>query len=901
MHAVIEDSDGYIWFAGPSGLTRYDGVRLKTMGKPDGLSTQGLRALALASDNSIWVGTDLGIDRVTQDGGVASIVPPESWIYGFVESMASVGDDVWIGTSHGVVRWNPEGGIEAQEETSGHLISALQFDGRRLWAAGPGLGLRFYGDGGWKAPTADGWKAVGPITTLAVEPDGSLLVGGQRGLASCNSNGSLRWTLQNPSEGEAVSAVLMANEELWVGIHGELRLYRRRAEVWAVDQVVMSDVLVNEIMQDSQDNIWVATDSSGIRKISSLRHAVSSPTTPCRTQVYSIRRTTDGTFFIGGEQCSWQMDLLGGKVRRFESLDRLGVWDLIKDLNGASWAATDTGLYRQPAGGLFSRVDPQIPILGVPVRVLLERDDALWVGTVAGLATITDGVQAEVRDSERRSLGYVYTLVEDPVGRLWIGTIGRGLWRESENGTFSQFSNDSVQPLGNVYSISFANDGRAAVIQDNRIVILASDMTVLQSIMGGPVAGWSATFTENNELWVGSSNGLLLYDLSSGTQRRRLTSPMGLAGYEFTTSRSLFQNPDGSLVCGLDSGISVVDTGALNQISVYPEVRLSEVVWRNTTPRQKDGELSVDHGRWRVEFYFSSPWFIEETGLHFRHRLVGFDDAWSDSRPRDAFPVEYTGLPSGTYELEGQAYSPLVGRGPPSTLLSFQVKAPWWRRPWMIPAWTLLVVFLTTVLWRWRTRRLRLLAQSLEARVNQRTAELREANLELERVATHDHLTGLPNRRSLFDRSVRFLAIACRRKEPFGLVMFDIDRFKEVNDRFGHREGDRALVHIATTASQALREGDEIFRYGGEEFIILLTHGPAGGFCAAAERVREQLENHQFVLQSKETISITASFGVTAWDPSDDDVDSMIIRADEALYRAKKTRNAVAELNLSSF
>jgi diguanylate cyclase (GGDEF)-like protein len=154
---------------------------------------------------------------------------------------------------------------------------------------------------------------------------------------------------------------------------------------------------------------------------------------------------------------------------------------------------------------------------------------------------------------------------------------------------------------------------------------------------------------------------------------------------------------------------------------------------------------------------------------------------------------------------------------------------------------------------------------------------------DVRRQAMTDDLTGLANRRALDAAMSQLLAAAQRNGRPFAVVMVDLDHFKAVNDRYGHRAGDDALVAMAFTLRAGLRVPDLPFRYGGEEFCLLLPDTDADGAHTLAERLRERVAEGGAVHPG-----LTASFGVALWAPGDT-ADALFGRADQALYRAKAT------------
>ena len=155
--------------------------------------------------------------------------------------------------------------------------------------------------------------------------------------------------------------------------------------------------------------------------------------------------------------------------------------------------------------------------------------------------------------------------------------------------------------------------------------------------------------------------------------------------------------------------------------------------------------------------------------------------------------------------------------------------------------------------------------------------------------ARTDDLTGLANRRALDEEIARALAGARSTGRPFGVVMVDVDRFKFINDTHGHGVGDATLAAFSTRLAGVLRGLDRAYRYGGEEFCLLLDDTDLAGARTLAQRAREQV-----MLPFEGTMrALTASFGVTAWQ-AEDTVDTLFHRADRALYAAKSNgRNRV--------
>ena len=159
--------------------------------------------------------------------------------------------------------------------------------------------------------------------------------------------------------------------------------------------------------------------------------------------------------------------------------------------------------------------------------------------------------------------------------------------------------------------------------------------------------------------------------------------------------------------------------------------------------------------------------------------------------------------------------------------------------------------------------------------------------------SVRDSLTGCFNRKHALEVIDAELRRARRSQMPLSMVMFDLDHFKRVNDRYGHLGGDAVLAAVGARMKAVLRGSDLKCRYGGEEFLILLPDTPVAGARRVAETLRREIEQHP-VGWNDHAIQVTASFGVTAITPGEVDPLVIMARADSALYRAKEEgRNCV--------
>lgn len=180
----------------------------------------------------------------------------------------------------------------------------------------------------------------------------------------------------------------------------------------------------------------------------------------------------------------------------------------------------------------------------------------------------------------------------------------------------------------------------------------------------------------------------------------------------------------------------------------------------------------------------------------------------------------------------------------------------------------------------------------IRKQLEMRNDELDELNQKLRVIAIHDQLTGLYNRHFMVEQIERQRELFARHDNMCCIVLFDIDHFKQINDRYGHAVGDDVLVAFSRRVEVLLRQGDVLGRYGGEEFLLLLPMIDLSAALHLAERIRCALADSPVILKSEE-ITVTASFGVAQLERGED-ADDWLIRVDQALYRAKEHgRNCV--------
>jgi diguanylate cyclase (GGDEF)-like protein len=174
----------------------------------------------------------------------------------------------------------------------------------------------------------------------------------------------------------------------------------------------------------------------------------------------------------------------------------------------------------------------------------------------------------------------------------------------------------------------------------------------------------------------------------------------------------------------------------------------------------------------------------------------------------------------------------------------------------------------------------------------EKNRDLVDENHKLHVLSIEDPLTGLPNRRAMEIDIRHAAAVAQRRSEPYSIALIDLDYFKKYNDHYGHQAGDDALIHVAHTLKESKRDSDKLFRYGGEEFLLLMPFTKLDGAVIAAQRLIKGVSSSRYAHSESAFGFLTISVGVAS--NNNEYWEAVVEQADSALYDAKeKGRNTV--------
>jgi diguanylate cyclase (GGDEF)-like protein len=584
--------------------------------------------------------------------------------------------------------------------------------------------------------------------------------------------------------------------------------------------------------------------------------------------VRTLAEAADGTLWLGcAPTLLVHLDPATGAVRRFGAAEGVTggkILDLLVAGNGDVWVATrGSGLLRKPRGEDAFR---PVPSPRDTMFVSEDRSGRIWFGGRGPGARLSVGRPSQWRHFTTADglLGNDLMLIQEtPDGGMWVAYADSpGLSR-----------------------VRLQGDG--LVVLEHRTQ--SSGLTGITYFLG---------FDRRGRLWRGTGGGI---DVLGDEGVLHFDTSDGLVGDD-CAFQAFWADAGGDVLVGTSRGLGRYRAGEEGTPPAPPTTLIVEARLGSRAMGQGDPELTVPRRLDTLWVRFSGLSFANERRVAHQVRLLGLETDWVDSGARE---VRYPALPPGRYLFEARARIGEREWGP-AARLRFRILPAWWETWPARGLQAVLALALVAGFFRLRLRRLQRQKERLARLVSERTADLRVANDELQRLSQSDALTGLANRRAFDGRLARALARARRDGTEMTLLLLDLDCFKQFNDRYGHPAGDECLRRVAGVLGSAGRRPDDLAaRYGGEEFGLVLPGAGPRVARSIADRIRHEVVGLAIPHDASTVAPVaTVSIGVASTTPGvEATAASLLAAADEALYRAKaKGRNRVelAELDPSA-
>jgi len=866
VNDIYRGKDGNIWLGLTEGLVRLDWATKKyTLFTPDpadpkSTASNSVRTIAEDHEGNIWAGTDQGIYRLNPASGTAMRYrndpkDPHS-IANDLTRRIYVDQQGWVWTG------SDSGGVSLYNEDKDNF-SRFSYEDDIPGSLSSNTIRRIYEDN-----IGNIWVGTYPSGVNVYDRATDVIHSYRRVL--------------DPAHGLLDNNVEAVEEDkegnLWIGAGGVSR-YDPKTETFThymhtegADTKVSTGALLNGLI-DSDGEIRFGSWAHGILKFNPKTDRFDEIPTDT-TQVERGQRT--------GRLLNDQM-----------------VWSVYEDKQKTLWIATHfNGLTKfDKKTGVYSFYphNPEDPTsISCPVVWITFEDSKgrFWVGTAYGLnlmdrekgifkryVPMTDTAKGLVN-------GSILSIAEDHKGRLWFGTdMGLHLYQPDTN-SFTVFDTKDGFADHSIRTIIEDEFGNLWLGTNNGVVMFNPDSKVVRNyvryngmVIGGVATG-AAVATKSGEMVFGTRNGLYIFDPQKLTSNKKIP-PVVLTDFRLFTQK--------------------VSVGA-------PDKILTKVI----TQTEK---LTLDYTQSMISFSFAALNFREPEKNQYAYKLEGFDDQWRQvDNQRTAL---YTNLPAGTYLFHVKASNNDGLWNEKGASVTLVILPPPWKTWWAYCLY--IAAFIGLLLWFVYSQHKKVLnerktSRELENKVADRTVELKNKNQELElaykqleAISLSDPLTGLNNRRYLQKLMPMDIAKVQReyerkflnnppKKPSLDLTFFilDVDYFKSVNDLYGHAAGDHLLVQLSNVLTTICRESDCVVRWGGEEFLIVSRFSEREDAALMAERIRSNIERHDFTLPDGRVLKKTCSIGFACFPFFPDEPvalswEQVVDIADHALYAAKKS------------
>ncbi len=889
VRSISQDSLGYIWLATQYGLNRFDGVQFEHFTKESHrqLASNGITRLFADSRGYMWVGTKAGLsgfDPITLKFDRYQIL---SEVTAIIEVRPG---EIWV-AADSLFRLR-DGKVSRVEQVRSQ-VSQLELVKDQVWVASAEKLIRIDIEGNSESFPLPAELMQTPLYDLYWTEKG-LHIAGEAGFYHLEHSGDIK-KCQLPDQNNTAVYKLLRDSRgnSWISSHRKL-FHRHPKQDW---QHITGDELgsypwFSDIFEDKDQNIWLASFSDGIYRatVGHIRRVVPEQADPV---IRSVVVSPDNTLLIAGQSAVGELSI-DGQYHPLLDASQLGastVHDVYWPNADQMWLATDHGVQRYQRGK--AELLPQFDNLtGFTVRVLQpDTTDGLWVGGVMGLYHYRNAqLTPFALNSELESRNI--TVLQQQQQSLVFGTT-RGLYQYQQHrltrlGVGTALYNSYITALLILPDSTII----AATLDDGIFVALPQQAQWLQwhaanGLPQNPVVSLTLD-ADTDTLWVSSQKGIFRINVSqlSKLKHGALLAEEVLGPYD----RQL-----GTVPGRCCNGAGHAKVARWQQQFWYPTLkglvavpvqldRLSDRTLRpviKTVQGQHDYVVDTGQPRLVLELndrnltvQYSALEFIKPAALQFRYQLQGFDQQWHDVGDRRQ--AVYTNLTPGRFLFRLQTrFENEAWQDSQSAQLELIIPKRFDETLVYRGLWLVLALFcLYGLLWLMRRNTL-YQQQQLERLVRQRTQELENSNLRLNDVneqlalLTHkDSLTGLRNRRFMFEQLPKDIEHFQRNRESMqsqgkcvALIHLDLDNFKQINDQYGNSAGDSCIQQVAGLLIRETRGSDYVVRFAGEEFVLVLRDIQTELVAQFSYRLNELIGKSVYSLPDGHRTRLTCSVG----------------------------------------
>jgi len=889
-------ADGTAFLATDAGLWFFnsDKFEVETIENIDGIGKNPVDSLTFDKESGKLFGTVRGIGVFAFSKNSVEWFHPENSRLGTKKVNKVFADrsgNIWTGAEDGVYFLkNGEEKFRRVDYIEDSVTAFADFEGDSLFAGGKNGLYRIENGELDKTFTADDIR-ISEITALKNGSDSRLWIGTKNSGLVLFDGGEFEKIGELPS-GAMKTVTAFAdddNGEMWIGTRSEGFCIAKKS---ALRDFVLNGETVENAVSDTSGNVWINTLDSGI-----------------------IGFSGDGI-----------RDVTHESQERFSDI-------FIDSLNNLWASSAGSGLYIMQADPAFK-----------PVRELFDSDEDIFPVSANLFFEDSDG-NVWTNDSDRPSEIFVFRN-DKTVERFtlpaanaeivdFLQNNGHFFIVTKRNGVFERKSDASIHPIAiwdreiMIKKVFADSKHRIWIITATDEIFISIETDAVHFPLGGALSSTvlhSLTEDKNGTFWLTTGAGVARFSgsavdcLINGSCSAVPVSVYGKSrGMPFSEcAEGRRSTPalsaSGLLFVPMNSGMAVFDTGYAEKFGHTPKVRIEKIIVDSDKKGSYSAGLSekilLPNSVRSVRIFYSAPFFADSNELLFDYSI---DKHHVTETTAGVADIE--NLSGGTHSFTVKAYLSSSREFFSEKTVVFEIPAEFYQKTAFKLALPFVFIFFIFVIV-FMNRRLKIMRETEVRRlIDETTAELQMKNNSLKEAVMKDPLTGLMNRRFLFDVEERKIRRFIESKERrnhlrdnrmfehndlvYGVIMMDIDHFKRVNDIYGHDAGDMVLKGIAEIMQDSVRIDDVLVRWGGEEFLIVLKNIPVKKIFEVAKKIRKTIEKHQFVAGNGTPIWVTASMGVVFipffnFEPKLLSFENIITLADLALYNSKENGRDMA-------
>ncbi|PCJ87062.1 MAG: hypothetical protein COA57_05125 [Flavobacteriales bacterium] len=690
VYRVLQDRDGYIWFATETGVSRYDGNRFVNYTAENGLSANEVLKIFEDSKGRIWFLTYSGRPSYFLDGKFFNIhndTLVKNLCFGslFTTMMEDKAGNLWLAS-------NSAGIIKVDNNNMITHVNRNYRGTNGLWEDKKGAIMTTHGNSIMDMAGKITEKSAYQITESSLPfglSDGSVLMATDKGIVNYDRSEEtlIIENSQDLIKGQITNMVIDTDSNLWLCTDNGAVIFEKQGMNWNKTAEYLNGKIVTSVLQDNEANYWFTTLGHGVFFIPS-RNVISYTVDEglADKTAYSLAQDSKGNIWMGMDNQKFSVfkdnQLTNGRIRSKDPLVRKRITNIMMHSDGSIWLAGDRGVFRINEG------DTAVIYSGACKFILEGKDNNVWISTVFGAVSFDKANEAIIKNDSRRielkklcvNTNRTHAMCYDANNNLLLGT----------NEGLQLFNGDTVlwypyeHPLlkERITSIQLSNDGAIwfgtsgmgiGVLRDDSLIHLTTRDGLSSNICN------SLYIDDDNNAWAATNKGLnkINISLTYTIEVKKFTRSDGLA----SNSINAVHKHGDTVWAATAKGLSYFAESNMNQRKPPPKIKVTKFTVSDNEKFIINADHTYPHSFNNISIEYTGISYYSQGDIQYKYKLVDADTSWNYTR---STIVEYPSLPYGEHQFIVNAanYDGVWSNEPAQ--ISFTIDKPFWSQWWFL-------------------------------------------------------------------------------------------------------------------------------------------------------------------------------------------------------------------------